>query len=342
MDDNRYLGIYGPLDSSVLEIKTSVTNRIEEINETSTIYVLSELGNVYRTATLQTNMQQTVARPTWVPSTMVVSRNINGEFDSGLTVNSSIEAYPFNGVFGRGFNESVSVNWTTYGFQFTNVLSRAELTTETTVDIGTNKDPFGKEIQQTQPGSVVIEANDLNLEAAKIRAEGNLKIKAENLISSKNAILDCQNISLDIGSKGRLLVIEDLVEDEVYRFGGHLELYEAAWDETWKEIRFNNEGEPEEVTIPYHYKTLYVDLDASMTNQVLVQSLRLRGDDVIIRDKIRLAGEIAIRSSSITFDDDFEVMQDSNKTFKWDNSIADGVISITNNAAFTIPGDVIM
>ena len=342
MDDNRYLGIYGPLDSSVLEIKTSVTNRIEEINETSTIYLLSELGNVFQVATLLTNIQQTVARPTWVPSTMVVSRNINGEFDSGLTVNSSIEAYPFNGVFGRGFNESVSVNWTTYGFQFTNVLSRAELTTETTVDIGTNKDPFGKEIQQTQPGSVVIEANDLNLEAAKIRAEGNLKIKAENLISSKNAILDCQNISLDIGSKGRLLVIEDLVEDEVYRFGGHLELYEAAWDETWKEIRFNNEGEPEEVTIPYHYKTLYVDLDASMTNQVLVQSLRLRGDDVIIRDKIRLAGEIAIRSSSITFDDDFEVMQDSNKTFKWDNSIADGVISITNNAAFTIPGDVIM
>ena len=92
-----------------------------------------------------------------------------------------------------------------------------------------------REIDQTQPGSVVIDARDLNLEAAKIRAEGNLKIKADNLISSKNAILDCQNISLDIGSAGRLLLIEDLIADEVYRFGGSLELYEAAWDDTWKD-----------------------------------------------------------------------------------------------------------
>jgi hypothetical protein len=342
MNDGLYGGIYGPLDSSILEIKTSVTNRIEEINETSTIYVLSELGNLYRTATLLTNVQQTVAKPTWIPSSLVVSRNMNGEFDSGLTVNSSIGSYPFGGVFGQGFNETVSVNWTTYGFQFTNVLSRSELTTETTVDIEENKDPFDSEIQQTQPGSVVIEARDLNLEAAKIRAEGNLKIKADNLISSKNAILDCQNISLDIGSTGRLLVIENLVEDEVYRFGGHLELYEATWDETWREIRYNEEGEEEEVTIPYHYKTLYADLDSSMTNQVLVQSLRLRGDDVIIRDKIRLAGEIHIRSSSITFDDDFSVIADPAKMFRWDDRVAPGVISVTNNAAFTIPGDVVM
>ena len=342
MNDGVYGGFYGPLDSTVLEIKTSVTNRIEEINETSTVYVLSELGNVYRAATLLTNVQQTVARVTRIPSTLVLSRNVNGEFDSGLTVNSSIGSYPFNGVFGLGFNETVSVNWTTYGFQFTNVLSRSDFTTETTVDIADNKGLIGQEIQQTQPGSVVIEAHDLNLEAVKIRAEGNLKIKADNLISSKNAILDCQNISLDIGSTDGLLVIEDLVEDEVYRFGGHLELYEAAWDETWREIRYNEAGEEEEVTIPYHYKTLYVDMDSSMTNQVLVQSLRLRGDDVIIRDKIRLAGELLLRSSSITFDDDFEVIKDPNKMFKWDDSVAPGVISITNNAAFTVPGDVIM
>jgi len=212
------------------------------------------------------------------------------------------------------------------------------------VDIEGNVDSFGKEISQTQPGSVVIEARDLNLEAAKIRAEGNLKIKADNLISSRNAILDCQNISLDIGSTGRLLVIEDLIADEVYRFGGSLEIYEAAWNDTWRELRLNDSDPPElePVTIPLHYKTLYVDLDSSMTNQVLVQSLRLRGDDVIIRDKVRLAGELIISSSSVTFDDDFEVIPDPNKTFKWDENVAPGVLSVTNNAALKIPGDVIM
>ena len=342
--DGLYGGDRGPLHSSVLEIKTSVTNRVEEINETSTIYAISELGNVYGTATLLTNVQRTVAKYTRIPSSLVLSRNINKEFDEGLSVNSSIEAYPFSGVFGAGFAESVTVNWTTYGFQFTNVLSRVELTTETTVDIEGNVDSLGKKINQTQPGSVVIEARDLNLEAAKIRAEGNLKIKADNLISSKNAILDCQNISLDIGSTGRLLVIEDLIADEVYRFGGSLEMYEAAWDDTWKYFILNDADPPEieEVTIPLHYKALYVDLASSMTNQVLVQSLRLRGDDVIIRDKVRLAGELIIRSSSVTFDDDFEVIPNPDKSFKWDETVVPGVISITNNAALRIPGDVIM
>ena len=342
--DGIYGGVRGPLHSNVIEIKTSVTNRVEEINETSTIYAISELGNVYGTATLLTNMQRTVAKSTRIPSSLVLSRNINNEFDDGLSVNSSIESYPYSGVFGAGYSDSVTVNWTTYGFQFTNVLSRVELATETTVDIEGNVDSFGKKIDQTQPGSVVIDARDLNLEAAKIRAEGNLKIKADNLISSKNAILDCQNISLDIGSAGRVLVIEDLIADEVYRFGGSLELYEAAWDDTWKEMRLNDADPPEfeEVTIPFHYKAWYVDLDSSMTNQVLVQSLRLRGDDVIIRDKVRLAGELIIQSSSVTFDGDFEVIPNPDTTFKWDENVAPGVLSITNNAAFKIPGDVIM
>jgi len=342
--DGIYGGVRGPLHSNVIEIKTSVTNRVEEINETSTIYAISELGNVYGTATLLTNMQRTVAKSTRIPSSLVLSRNINNEFDKGLSVNSSIESYPYSGVFGAGYSDSVTVNWTTYGFQFTNVLSRVELATETTVDIEGNVDSFGKKIDQTQPGSVVIDARDLNLEAAKIRAEGNLKIKADNLISSKNAILDCQNISLDIGSAGRVLVIEDLIADEVYRFGGSLELYEAAWDDTWKEMRLNDAEPPEfeEVTIPFHYKAWYVDLDSSMTNQVLVQSLRLRGDDVIIRDKVRLAGELIIQSSSVTFDGDFEVIPNPDTTFKWDENVAPGVLSITNNAAFKIPGDVIM
>jgi hypothetical protein len=343
--DGRYGGpAMGPFYSSVLEIKTSVTNKVEEVNETSTIYTIAELGNIYAAATLLTNMQTTIARTTWIPSSFVVSRNINNEFDKALSVNSSIEAYPFSGTFGSGNTANPTVNWATYGFRFTNVLSRVELTTETTIDIEGNVDSFGHKIQQTQPGSVVIEAENLNLEAAKIRAEGNLKIKADNLISSKNAILDCQNISLDIGSTGRLLIIEDLIADEVYRFGGSLELYEATWDDTRVVTRFNDADppEPEDVTIPLHYKALFVDLHSSMTNQVLVQSLKLRGDDVIIRDKVRLAGELVLQSRSVTFDNDFLIIPDPNKPFKWDATVTPGVISITNNAALSIPGDVAM
>mgnify|MGYP001233086847 CR=1 FL=1 len=344
----------GAFDSAVVEVKTSVTNRIEETTETSTIYLISELGSIRPAGTIINNARATVDALTQMPESLIVTRNANMEFDEAHPPSDSIIDYPFNGQFGVGYNAQFNVNWTTYGFRYTNVLSRLNVATETTIEIDGNVDSLGQKISQTQPGSVIIEAKNLNLEAAKIRAEGNLKIKAENLISSKNAILDCQNLSLDIGSSGRLLVIEDLVPDEVYRFGGSMELYEGTWETTWKEcdlvfddngnIELDENGFPkyEEKTWPFHYKMLVIDSNSSTTNKVYVQSLKLSGDDIIIKDKIHLQGELVLNSSSVTFDNDFLVVPPPSDVFKWDESVASGVISITNNAVLSLPGDVQM
>ena len=341
-------------DTAVVELKTSVTNRIEETMDTSTIYVMSELGSVRGAGTEMQNVQPTVDGGTASPNTIVVTRNANMEFKEAHSPTDSIIDYPFYGKFGVGYTPQYNVNWTTYGFRYTNVLSRLNVTTETSIDIEGNVDSSGQKISQTEPGSVVIDAGNLNLEAAKIRAEGMLKIKAENLISSKNAILDCQNLSLDIGSKGRLLLIEDLVPDEVYRFGGSMELWEGTWSTTWKEcdLVLDDNGFPEldengnlrfeEKTRPFHYKMLVIDTDSSMTNKVHVQSLKLKGDDVIIRDKIRLQGELVFDARSVTFDNDFLVIPAPGDVFKWDKTVASGVNAITNNAVLTLPGDVQM
>lgn len=345
--DGFYGGELGPLQTTIIEIKTSVTNKVEEINETSTVYLASELGNVYPAATLITNVQSTVDRPTFMPSTTWITRKINDEFDDGVRPNSSIESYPHLGAFGGAPS---AINYASYGIRFTNVLSRLHLGTETIVDIPGNVDQLGQKIGQIQPGSVIIEAENLTLEAAKIRAEGNLKIKANNLISSENAILDCQNISLDIGSTKGLLIIEDLVPDEVYRFGGSMEIYDATWTSSFvtNVVTVTDPDtdpptiETEQRTIPWHFKMLAIDLDSSTTNQVHVQSLKLSGDDIIIRDKIRLQGELVLQSKSVTFDNDFLVIPTLNKTFRWDQTVAQGVISLTNNAVLTIPGDVEM
>ena len=282
-----------------------------------------------------------------MPSTTWMTRKINDEFDKGVRPNSSIEAYPHLGAFG---SPPSAINYASYGIRFTNVLSRLHLGTETIVDIEGNVDSLGQRIDQIQPGSVVIEAENLMLEAAKIRAEGNLKIKANNLISSENAILDCQNISLDIGSTKGLLIIEDLVPDEVYRFGGSMEIYDATWTSSFVTniVTVTDPDtdpptiETEQRTIPWHFKMLAIYLDSSTTNEVHVQSLKLSGDDIIIRDKIRLRGELVLQSKSVTFDNDFLVIPSLNKTFRWDQTVAQGVIAITNNAVLTIPGDVEM
>ena len=338
-------GVYdlpiGPLDLFAVELKTSVTNRIEETNETCSIYLISELGNVYPQATVLSNVQPSVAKNTFIPSTLTITRNINKEFEEGVRFAGSVTDFPFRGTFGIGDTLNPTINWASYGMRFTNVLSRINYSTETIIDNNNEIDPTFKN-EDIQAGSVVINADNLNLEAAKIRAEGNLKITANNLISSKNAILDCQNISLDIGSKEPLLVIEDLIADEVYRFGGALEVYEATWEDTYKLITLNDAGEPEETTIPFHYKTMYLDVMSSTTNKVLVQSLKLRGKDILIEDKIKLIGDLIFEGESITFNNEFIIDSGRSNKFKWDDNVAKGLISITNNVLLTIPGDVQM
>jgi len=225
--------------------------------------------------------------------------------------------------------------------RFTNVMSRINLSTENIIQNDNIIDETF-ENEDIQAGSVVINADTLNLEAAKIRAEGNLKIKANNLISSKNAILDCQNISLDIGSRNKLLIIKDLIADEVYRFGGSLEMFEAAWDDSYKVYSINDAGEIEETTIPLHYKSLFLDIESNTTNKVLVQSLKLRGEDIVIEDKVNLIGDLLLESKSVTFNNEFIINKARGKSFRWDNNIAKGLISLTNNVLLSIPGDVQM
>ena len=55
-----------------------------------------------------------------------------------------------------------------------------------------------------------------------------------------------------------------------------------------------------------------------------------------------MQGELVLQSKSVTFDNDFLVIPSLNETFRWDQTVAQGVISITNNAVLTIPGDVEM
>ena len=45
---------------------------------------------------------------------------------------------------------------------------------------------------------------------------------------------------------------------------------------------------------------------------------------------------------SITFDNDFRVINDGKNEFRWDDQIARGILSLTNNYLLDIPGDVDM
>lgn len=79
------------------------------------------------------------------------------------------------------------------------------------------------------PGRVRIYADNLNLENARIRGEGQIYLQTKHLVSSRSAVIDCESISLNLGSTNESLTVESVVPNSVQRLRGPIFLWSAVW-----------------------------------------------------------------------------------------------------------------
>ena len=90
------------------------------------------------------------------------------------------------------------------------------------------------------PGRVRINADNLNLSETRIRAEGSITINTPNLISSSNAVIDCQNLDFNLASTNGSLRVQNLARDTVARLGGSVRAWSAVWNNTATVVITNN------------------------------------------------------------------------------------------------------
>ena len=80
------------------------------------------------------------------------------------------------------------------------------------------------------PGRVQIRAENLNLNAARIKGEGEIRIEARNLIGITNpAQIDCENLSFMLGASADNLEVSNLAKTEVKRLKGDLYAWSTVW-----------------------------------------------------------------------------------------------------------------
>ena len=105
---------------------------------------------------------------------------------------------------------------------------------------------------------MIINAQNLNLEEAAVRAEGYVDIKTRHLVSSTNAIVDSEHLIYDLASTNGLLVMTDLAKETVARMRGDLYVWSGVWQneliESYTSYNLPDPddeegGEPEEVVI---------------------------------------------------------------------------------------------
>jgi len=97
-----------------------------------------------------------------------------------------------------------------------------------------------------QPGRLEISAKNLNLNGTRMRAGGYLSLEAQHLISSANAVLDCQNLNFNLGSTNGLLKIQNLAKETVARLRGDLYAWSGLWTNSIEQVIENYAPDPDD------------------------------------------------------------------------------------------------
>ncbi|MBT6659535.1 MAG: hypothetical protein HOB00_04530, partial [Verrucomicrobia bacterium] len=189
-------------------------------------------------------------------------------------------------------------------------------------------------------------ADNLDLRNARIRAEGGVRIKTRHLVGSTNAVIDCQNLSFDIGNTNGLLVITNMVQEQVERFTGGVKAYSIAWGNNYVTKGLGDDPTAD-TTVNLHYHLLVVDSYLNTSTPVTVNDLTATSDKVVFRDPMRITEKLRVNAEHLSIHRDltlgrettigsgvFSIFTGQNR---WDKTVAPDLLYFTNRARINIP-----
>ena len=355
--DARFIPMYAPPGNSPerfymgsvasFTVPEGITNVVQGVNETGSLYVIDEQPNVaYAANGLLVNSRETASKDFGMPQNFVVTRYTPAEYQYGVPGSYVPEFRDFS----RGEQRGIPFNESYYGFRITNVVSRLPFSELPNPDLENNE-------SKTQAGLVRVKGKNLDLRNARIRAEGGIRIETQHLIGSTNAVLDSQNLSLNIGSTNGVLVITNLVKESVERFTGGVENYSISWANNYRTTGadliergklFFVEDPTAEVTVNLHYHFFVIDAFLNTEIPVTVTDLTVNSDKVFIKDSMRVTELLSVNANSISIHRNLKLGKETfmgsgvnSKTegqAVWDNKVAPTLKYFTNFALVQIPG----
>ena len=195
------------------------------------------------------------------------------------------------------------------------------------------------------PGEVRLYATNLNLYLARIRSEGELLIQTGNLTpASTNSVVDCQNLSYNIGSTNGFLHFQNLAKTNVTRLNGTISVCSITW------TNVINQTFPDGTTNAIQTTLYAMVLDAtslSSKSPVLVYDLLLHATNILISDQMVVQQNLLLDGKAFTLDSP-GVMTLGTYLPNWSYTnmpsvnffTNNGIITVANNASFGNDGPV--
>lgn len=289
-----------------IQIAAVQTNVIASANETNYIYFVDNLASTTNRGTLLN-----VLDGTRKPANYLVSRFSVPEYVNGVTNNAVFTTdllyqptYDGNSSFGAYAGYSATID---------NLASRPPAI------------PGGD--YTNYPGRIEIKSHQLDMNKARIRAEGLLSIQTDHMINSSGAIVDSENLALNIGSTNGNLIVQNLMKESVNRLRGTISAWSAVWTNSTTPAGTSN-------AISLNFHALILDAQVLQdTYPVTVYDLHAKATNVTVADNGILARTMLVDAESLTLN--------GNLTFSgtledWEQSLVPSLKNFTNNGALSI------
>jgi hypothetical protein len=194
------------------------------------------------------------------------------------------------------------------------------------------------------PGRVEIQADTLDMNRARIRTEGLLSIKARHLINSSNAVVDSENIALNLGSTNGTLQVQNLMNDTVDRITGTVRAFSFIWTNTFSQVLTNYDTATNPAVLVLITNTVNVNyhaliLDAQFLQRqlpVIVHEFRAKATNVIVNDNATLSRTLLVQSDSLTLNGALTL---SGSLQNWNTTLVPTLKYFTNTGSLSIPNE---
>jgi len=325
-----------------IQLTAGPTNVITEQTQTNAIYIVDSFAS----STNHGLNKNTILNPaaacsdaTYRPAAFVLSRTAPSAFTSA------------NSFTGAGVPPPTFF-YDPLTFTNFNVTGGSAAAYSALIDNVAAQVPAGSS-ETNLPGRVRIYAGTLNLNQTRVRAEGEILIQASNLTNSVNAVMDCQNLSFDLGSTNGQLNFVNLAGPNVSRLQGTVDMYSAVWSNAMMVVYptnyapvVTNNGTSSITNWVQSPLTNFITVNLALTAvdasglsdsvRVTVQDLSLHSTNIVMTDSATVDNSFLLDGQTFTLLGDLFLF-DSDENWTYAN--APNLLYFTNNGELYIPNN---
>jgi hypothetical protein len=175
-------------------------------------------------------------------------------------------------------------------------------------------------------GKVEIDANVLNMNLARIKAENFISIKANNLTSNLVAQLDAPFLDFNLQSSNSPLVIHDLAPPFVNRLGGQI----AAWSSVWN-VNVTNTFRQ---TNNMRFHVLVIDNCLRSEQPVTLNHFAARTPQLVVQDNLFVNAGILVNAPAICIETNATLALPLGSDWAFTN--VQNLLNFTNNGTVSV------